>query len=218
MASRLEGVRVAVLATDGVEQVELQQPWDALEEAGAEVDLVAPKAGSVRAFHHVDKGDAFEVDRRLGEVSVDDYDALYLPGGVVNADALRTDRDAVELVRSFFVARKPVAAICHAPWLLAEAAVIAGRTLTSWPSLRTDLHNAGANWVDEESCLDGNLLTSRGPRDLPVFVDRMLDHFRIRAKVAAVRGGRVRPSGRPGKDIVDERSEESFPASDAPAI
>ncbi len=169
MAS-LSGRRVAFMtANEGVEQVELEQPWEAVRTAGGEPHLVAPEAGTVQAFDHLDKADTFPVDRTTGDVSVDDYDALVLPGGVANPDQLRTDEAAVALVRAFMEAGKPVAVICHGPWTLVEADVVRGRTLTSWPSLRTDIRNAGGTWVDEEVHVDGGLVTSRKPDDLPAF-------------------------------------------------
>ncbi|GAB2890322.1 type 1 glutamine amidotransferase domain-containing protein [Streptomyces mayteni] len=168
-------------APEGVEQVELTEPWEALAETGEIPRLVSTRPGHVRAFHHLDKGDTFPVDETVAETSADAYQALVLPGGVANPDALRLDEDAVAFVRSFFDAGKPVAAICHAPWLLAEAGVLPGRTLTSWPSLRTDLRNAGATWVDERVHVDDTarttLVTSRKPADLPAFKDALLREF-----------------------------------------
>ncbi|PZF84316.1 type 1 glutamine amidotransferase domain-containing protein [Jiangella anatolica] len=178
MAERIDGTRVAVLvANEGVEQVELTEPWKAIENAGGRPSLIAPQPGEVQAFNHLDKGDTFQVDRGVGEASPDDYDALMLPGGVVNPDQLRMSPDAVEFVRAMFAAGKPVAAICHAPWTLVEADVVRGRTLTSWPSLQTDLRNAGATWVDEEVCTDHGLVTSRKPDDLPAFCAKMVEEF-----------------------------------------
>jgi protease I len=175
MAS-LSGTRVAFLvANEGVEQVELEQPWDAVRSAGGEPHLVATEAGEVQAFNHLDEADTFPVDRTTAEVSSDDYDALVLPGGVANPDQLRTDEAAVALTRALVEAGKPVAAICHGPWTLVEADVVRGRTLTSWPSLQTDIRNAGGTWVDEEVVVDGNLITSRNPDDLPAFSKALLD-------------------------------------------
>lgn len=162
--------RVAFLvAAEGIEQVELTDPWVAVERAGHVPVLVSPESGTVQAFDHLDKADTFDVDVTVADASVDDYAALVLPGGVANPDALRTDEQAVAFVRSFVESGKPVAAICHAPWTLVEADVVRGRTMTSWPSLRTDLRNAGATWQDEEVVVDGNLITSRNPDDLPAF-------------------------------------------------
>src|SRR4051794_35317912 len=178
MADELHGKRIALLmASEGVEQVELVEPRKALEEAGAEVDLIAPEAGQVQAFNHLDKADTFDVDRTVSEVSVDDYDGLAMPGGVANPDQLRMDEDAVRLVREFFAAGKPVAAICHAPWMLVEADMVDGRQLTSFPSLQTDIRNAGGDWVDEEVVVDSGLVTSRKPDDLPAFNSKIVEEF-----------------------------------------
>jgi len=172
----LNGKTIAFLvAGEGIEQVELTHPWEAAAAAGATTVLLSPKGGSVQAFNHLDKADTFPVDRQVGEASVADYDALVLPGGVANPDALRLDRDAVGFVRHFVDSGKPVAAICHAPWTLVEAGVLGGRTLTSWPSLRTDITNAGGTWVDQEVVVDGNLITSRNPDDLKAFSAALLD-------------------------------------------
>jgi protease I len=177
MAGELDGMRVAVLAADGVEQVELERPWQTLEEAGAEPELVSLQEGSITAFNHIDKADEKKVDRTVGSADPDDYAALVLPGGVINGDFIRADSDAVAFVQAFFDAGKPVAAICHAPWVLAEADVVHGRRMTSWPSLQTDLRNAGANWVDEEVVVDGNLITSRKPDDLDAFGAAIVERF-----------------------------------------
>ncbi len=178
MSDRLRGKRIAVLvANEGVEQVELTEPLAAVREAGAEVDLLAPEAGEVQAFNHLDKGDTFSVDKAVGDVDAADYDGLVLPGGVANPDQLRTQEDAVAFVRAFFGAGKPVGAICHAPWTLVEAGVVDGRTVTSWPSLQTDLRNAGASWVDEEVHVDQGLVTSRKPDDLPAFNAKIVEEF-----------------------------------------
>ena len=172
----LSGKRVAFLvANEGIEQVELEQPWEAIRSAGGEPHLVAPGSGTAQAFHHLDKADEFPVDRTTSEVSVDDYDALVLPGGVANPDQLRTDDAAVAFTRAFFEAGKPVAAICHGPWTLVEAGVVRGRTLTSWPSLQTDIRNAGGTWVDEEVHVDSGLVTSRKPDDLPAFCAKLVE-------------------------------------------
>jgi protease I len=174
----LTGKTVAFLATEGVEQVELTQPWDAVKGAGATVHLVSI-TDEVQGFNHLDKADTFPADRQVSEVNPSVYDALVLPGGVANPDNLRTDEQAVDFVRSFLESDKLVAAICHAPWTLIEADVVSGRRMTSWPSLQTDLRNAGAEWVDEEVVVDadggrGTLITSRNPDDLPAFSDRLL--------------------------------------------
>jgi protease I len=175
--AQLQGKTIAFLATDGVEQIELTEPFTAVEEAGAKAELVSLAHGRIQGFEHHDKGKTFEVDRAVGDVDPADYDALVLPGGVANPDALRTDPSAVEFVRAFFDQGKPVGAICHAPWMLAEAGVVAGVRLTSWPSLQTDLRNAGADWVDEEVVTDGGLVTSRKPDDLPAFCTRIVEEF-----------------------------------------
>jgi protease I len=173
----LKGRRVAFLATDMVEQVELTEPWKAVEEAGADVDLVSLEDGEIQGFDHYDKADKFPVDRTVEEASPDDYDALVLPGGVGNPDTLRTDENAVQFVRAFFEAGKPVAAICHAPWMLVEADVVRSRRLTSYWSIKTDVRNAGGNWVDEEVVVDGTLVTSRSLDDIPAFNEKLLEEF-----------------------------------------
>jgi protease I len=176
MANELAGKKVAFLtANEGVEQVELTSPWDAVRQAGGEPQLLAPEGGQVQAFNHLDKGDTFPVDATVADVRPDDYDALVLPGGVANPDRLRTDETAVEFVRSFVESGKPVAVICHGPWTLVEAGVVEGRTLTSWPSLQTDIRNAGGTWVDEEVHVDGNLITSRKPDDLDAFCATLVE-------------------------------------------
>jgi protease I len=166
-----------LVANEGVEQVELQKPWAAVLEAGADADLIAPDRGEVQAFNHLDKADSFDVDRTVAEADADDYDALVLPGGVANPDILRTDDGAVAFTRAFFEAGKPVAAICHGPWTLVEAGVVEGRTLTSWPSLQTDIRNAGGDWVDEEVHVDGGLVTSRKPDDLDAFSAKTIEEI-----------------------------------------
>lgn len=175
MSASLKGKKVAFLATDGVEQVELTDPREALEKAGAETELVSIKEGSIDGYHHLDKGDTFKVDKLVGDVDFNDYDALVLPGGVANPDELRQDRAAVAFARSFVEAGKPVAAICHAPWLLVEANVVRGRTLTSFPSVKTDIVNAGGHWVDEKVCHDAPLITSRNPDDLEAFSGKIIE-------------------------------------------
>jgi protease I len=178
MSDHLQGKRIAfVTANEGVEQVELTEPMKAVKEAGAEVDLLAPEAGLVQAFNHLDKGERFEVDRAVGDADVGEYDGLVLPGGVANPDQLRGKEEAVEFIRAFFAAGKPVGVICHGPWSLIEADVVRGRTLTSWPSLQTDLRNAGAEWVDEEVHVDEGLVSSRKPDDLPAFNAKIVEEF-----------------------------------------
>jgi protease I len=170
-------MKVAFLATDMVEQVELTEPWKAVEEQGWTPELVSLNSGEIQGFNHYDKADTFTVDTTVEEASVDDYDALVLPGGVGNPDTLRADENAVQFVRSFFEAGKPVAAICHAPWMLVEADAARSRTLTSYWSIKTDVRNAGGNWVDEEVVVDGNLVTSRSPDDLPAFNEKLVELF-----------------------------------------
>lgn len=177
MTEQLSNKKVAILATDGVEQVELTQPKQALEQAGAQAHVISPKSGSIQGWNHYDKGDQIPVDVSLESANPNDYDALVLPGGVVNPDQLRTEPKAVEFIKSFFEAGKPVAAICHGPWTLIEADVVKGRTLTSWPSLQTDLRNAGATWVDQEVVVDQGLVTSRNPHDIPAFNSKIIEEF-----------------------------------------
>jgi deglycase len=178
MSDRLQGKKIAFLTSnEGVEQVELVEPRKAVSEAGAEVELLAPEAGEVQAFNHLDKGDTFEVDRAVGEADASEFDGLVLPGGVANPDQLRTKPEAPEFVRGFFEAGKPVGVICHGPWTLIDAGVVEGRTLTSWPSLETDLRNAGANWVDEEVHVDQGLVSSRKPDDLEAFNAKIVEEF-----------------------------------------
>ena len=200
MDQGLKGKKVAILATDGVEQVELLDPKAALENAGAMTEVISLKAGTIQGMNHDEKGDKIPVDRVLADVSPADYDALLLPGGVANPDTLRTDRRAVNFVRDFFERDKPVAAICHGPWMLVEAGVLKGRTITSWPSLRTDIENAGGSWVDSAVQVDQKLVTSRKPADLPQFSGKMVQTF--------ARGLAERE--------VDAVVEQSFPASDPP--
>jgi protease I len=177
MNKSLNGKRVAILLTDGFEEVEMLAPRQALDEAGAKTEIVSPAAGKVQGWNHQEKGGVFLVDVPLVEAQAEQYDALLLPGGVMNPDQLRTSPPAVQFVKSFFEARKPVAAICHGPWMLAEAGVVDGRTLTSWPSLKTDLRNAGATWVDRDVVADRGLVTSRRPDDIPAFNQRMIEEF-----------------------------------------
>jgi protease I len=177
MAGRLDGKRVAILLTDGFEQSEMVEPRDALQREGAETVLVSPKSDRVKGWTGGNWGDEFQIDVAVEDANPEDFDALMLPGGVRNPDRLRMDESAVKFVRSFFDAGKPVAAICHAPWLLVEADVARGRTVTSWPSLKTDLRNAGANWVDQEVVNDNGLVTSRKPDDIPAFNEKMIEEF-----------------------------------------
>ena len=178
MAEDLNGKRIAFLvANEGIEQVELERPWEATEGAGADVELIAPEEGEAQAFNHLDKADTFGVDRKVADADASEYDGLVLPGGVANPDNLRMDEDAVAFVRAFFEQGKPVAAICHAPWTLIEAGVVKGRKLTSWPSLQTDLRNAGASWVDEEVVVDQGLVTSRKPDDLEAFCAKAVEEL-----------------------------------------
>src|SRR5215210_3616277 len=177
MAENLQDKRIAFLAADGVEQVELTEPWKAVEEAGGTPELVSLESGEIQGFNHLDKGDTFSVDRTAADADASRYEGLVLPGGVANPDFLRADENAVAFVRAFFEQGKPVAAICHGPWTLIDAGVVAGRTLTSWPSLRTDLRNAGATWVDEEVHVDGGLVSSRNPDDLPAFCSKVVEEF-----------------------------------------
>ena len=197
-AGPLRNRRVAVLATDGVEQVELVDPVRALEAAGARVDLVSLEAGEIQCFNHLDKGDRLPVDLTVDEAKVGDYDGLLIPGGVANPDRLREDERAVAFVRDFVERDKPVAAICHGPWLLVEADAVRGRTLTSWPSLKTDITNAGGSWEDRETVLDQKLLTSRKPADLPAFCDKLVTMLSSAAEERSL----------------DRMVEQTFPASD----
>lgn len=177
MAGELSGKKIAFLAADGVEQVELVEPRKAVEEAGAETALVSIDSGEIQAFNHLDHGDKIKVDVTADDADPSQFDALVLPGGVANPDFLRQDPDAVRFVKSFFEEDKPVGVICHGPWTLVEADVVRGRTLTSWPSLRTDLRNAGAEWVDEEVHVDGRVVSSRKPDDLPAFNRKIVEVF-----------------------------------------
>lgn len=174
----LTGKTVAILATDGFEQVELTEPMEKVKEAGAQVHIVSLASGEIQGMNHADKGDKFPVDKTVDEVSAADYNGLILPGGVQNPDTLRTNDKAVQFVRDFFVQHKPVSAICHGPWLLAEADVLKGRTITSFASIKTDLINAGANWVDQEVVVDQGLTTSRDPDDLEAFCKKVVEELR----------------------------------------
>lgn len=173
----LDGLKVAILATDGFEEVELTEPRKALDKAGAKSVVVSPKDRDIRSWRFTDWGDTLPVDLPLDQARAEDFDALLLPGGVINPDKLRMVPKAIAFVRAFFEAGKPVAAICHGPWSIVEAGCAAGRTMTSWPSVRTDLKNAGANWIDRETVRDGNMLTSRKPDDIPAFNREMLKLF-----------------------------------------
>jgi deglycase len=177
MSDELKGKKIAFLAAEGVEQVELTEPWKAVEQAGGSPELISVEDGEVQAFNHLDKADTFTVDKTAKDADASDYDGLVLPGGVANPDFLRTDEDAVRFVRGFFEQAKPVGVICHGPWTLVEADVVKGRTLTSWPSLQTDLRNAGATWVDEEVVVDEGLVSSRNPDDLPAFCAKLVEEL-----------------------------------------
>jgi protease I len=177
MAEDLKGKKIAFLAAEGVEQVELTEPWKAVEQAGGSPELISVEDGEVQAFNHLDKADTFPVDKTAKEADASDYDGLVLPGGVANPDFLRMDEDAVRFVRGFFEQAKPVGVICHGPWTLVEADVVKDRTITSWPSLQTDLRNAGANWVDEEVVVDQGLVSSRNPDDLPAFCAKLVEEL-----------------------------------------
>jgi protease I len=231
MDKKLHDYKIAMLATDGVEQVELTEPRRALEQAGAQVDLISLNPGEIQGFNHLDRGERFQVDRVVSEVQSHNYDALVLPGGVANPDALRTDPQAVQFVRDFFAAKKPVGAICHGPWLLVEANVVRHRNLTSWPSLRTDITNAGGHWTDQEVVEDANLVTSRKPADLPAFNARLITVIAESAVDQDVSstplGERQRQGPADGnldkvpssdrEDLIDVASADSFPASDPPS-
>ncbi len=177
MADKLSAKRVAFLAADGVEQVELTEPWKAVEGEGGRPELISLEEGQIQAHDHLDDADTFDVDRAVSDADASEYDGLVLPGGVANPDFLRADEDAVEFVRAFFEQGKPVAAICHAGWMLVEADVVRGRTVTSYPSIKTDIRNAGGEWVDEEVVVDAGLVTSRKPDDLPAFCEKLVEEI-----------------------------------------
>jgi protease I len=177
MANELHGKRIAFLAADGVEQVELTEPWKAVEQAGGEPELISIKSGEIQGFDHLDHGETFQVDKEVALADASEYDGLVLPGGVANPDFLRGDEDAVRFVRDFFERAKPVGVICHGPWTIVEAGVVRGRKITSWPTLRTDIRNAGGNWVDEEVVVDAGLVSSRKPDDLPAFCAKIVEEF-----------------------------------------
>jgi protease I len=177
MARELIGKRIAILATDRFEEAELSEPRRALMEAGADVDVIAPHSGSIQGMNHDELGHKVPVDRTLDEVRPEEYDALVLPGGVANPDRLRTNDKAVRFIRAIYEQHKPIAAICHGPWTLIEADIVRGRTMTSWPSLKTDLKNAGADWVDRDVVIDGGLVTSRKPDDIPAFNKAIIETF-----------------------------------------
>jgi protease I len=178
MSDELSGKKIAFLvAQEGVEQVELSEPWKAVEQAGGEPVLIAPESGEVQAFEHLDKSKTYSVDETLEDANPDDYDGVVLPGGVANPDQLRTESSAIEFLQKFFADGKPVGVICHGPWTLVEADLVRGRTITSWPSLQTDIRNAGGNWVDEEVVVDEGLVSSRNPDDLPAFCAKIVEEF-----------------------------------------
>jgi protease I len=177
MARKLDGKKVAILVTDGFEQVEMTKPREALDEAGAETKIVSLKPGKIQGMHHADKSDKFDVDLTLNEARPEEFDALLIPGGLMNPDALRSNDDALEFTRHFFREGKPVAAICHGPWVLIDAGVVRGRTLTSWPAIKNDVKNAGGKWVNEEVVVDNGLVTSRKPDDIPAFNKKMIEEF-----------------------------------------
>ena len=207
MADELNGKRIAFLATNGVEQIELTEPREAVEDAGAATDLILLEAGEIRASQHLDPGDTFQVDKAVADVSASDYDGLVLPGGVANPDFLRGNHDAVAFVRDFVEAGKPVGAICHGPWTLVEADVVRGKTLTSFPTLQTDIRNAGGDWVDEEVHVDNGLVTSRKPDDIPAFNAKIIEEFAE---------GRNEDLAAQTAAADEAESSAAFAASDAP--
>ncbi len=177
MAGKLDGKKVAILVADGFEQVEMTKPRDALEEAGAETKIVSLKPGQIQGMHHADKGDKFDVDLAVADARPEEFDALMIPGGLLNPNALRSNEDALEFARHFFRESKPVAAICHGPQVLISADLVRGRKITSWPAIQADMRNAGARWVDEEVVVDNGLVTSRKPDDIPAFNKKMIEEF-----------------------------------------
>jgi protease I len=177
MANKLAGKKVAILAADGFEEVELTKPRKALDDAGAKTSVISIKSGKIQGMNHADKGETVAVDLTLSDAKPQDFDALMIPGGLMNPDTLRSTEEALEFVRHFFQEGKPVAAICHGPWVLIDAGVARGRTLTSWPAIKTDVRNAGGNWVDEEVVVDNGLVTSRKPDDIPAFNEKMIEEF-----------------------------------------
>jgi protease I len=191
MEEKLAGKKVAILAADGFEEVELTEPRKALEEAGAKTTIVSLKSGEIQGMNHADKGEKVNVDTTLDKANPKDFDALMIPGGLMNPDSLRSSADALEFVRHFFQERKAVAAICHAPWVLIDAGVVRGRTLTSWPAIKTDVRNAGGNWVDEEVVVDNGLVTTRKPDDIPAFNKKMIEEFCEGPHAPAPRSGAV---------------------------
>jgi protease I len=197
--SNLSGRRVAILATDGVEQSELTEPRQALLDAGAKPILVSPKGGSIKAWQHDHWGDELSVDMKLSDANADDFDALMLPGGVMNPDHLRMDQQAVQFVKDFYTTGKPIAAICHGPWMLVEAGAVSGRTVTSWPSLQTDIRNAGGDWVDREVVTDQGIVTSRKPDDIPAFNRKMIEEF--------AEGGHQRSMARASASTQSDRAD-----------
>ena len=189
MANKLEGKRVAILVADGFEQVEMTKPRQALIDAGADTKIVSIKSGQIQGMNHADKGDKFDVDMTLDEARPEDFDAILIPGGLINPDQLRSTPEALEFTRHFFREGKPAAVICHGPWVLIDAGLVSGRTLTSWPAIKTDVKNAGGHWVDEEVVVDNGLVTSRKPDDIPAFNQKMIEEFgQARRAVAALAG------------------------------
>jgi protease I len=177
MPNELQGKKIAFLAADGVEQVELTEPWKAVEQAGGEPELLSIESGEIQGFNHLDKGDTFPVDKDVAQADATDYDGLVLPGGVANPDFLRGDENVIAFIRDVFAQGKPVGVICHGPWTLVEADLVRGRKITSWPTLQTDIRNAGGNWVDEEVVVDAGLVSSRKPDDLPAFCAKIVEEF-----------------------------------------
>jgi len=177
MSDKLQGKKIAFLAADGYEESELTRPWKDIQDAGAQTELISIKEGEIQGMNHADKAGTFKVDKLVDDVKADDYNGLVIPGGLINPDSLRMNENAVTFVKNFFDQKKPVAAICHGPWVLVEAGVVDGRTITSWPSLKTDIENAGGTWVDEQVHVDNGLVTSRNPDDLDAFCDKAIEEF-----------------------------------------